>query len=815
MDQERVALAEQGLPSSGTVGFSNLEKSGITTSEFVQQVEYQQALEGQLEQTIESIQGVQSAQVNLVVPQQSDFAIGNQPATTASILVDLTAGTTLTSGQVQAIVHLAASATPSLSPSDITVVDNHGDVLSSPGGTTSGTGTSDTQQTNSYDTQLSNSIESLLNRVVGVGNSAVQVHALLNFNQQSTTTKGLQTNAQGQPVTAPTGQTTSNSTYTGSGTPPSGVLGASQPATTTSGSGNYNTTSSQVTNAVGQVTQTVKQAPGQVVKTSVAVLLNSGARPKVSPAEVKSLVFAAAGLNTGAGDQLVVTSLPFAKPNTAQASALAAASASANKHQFLEHAARGRCADPVDHRHGVLCAADGAAAPELRRDPDTGARPRWRRPWWRSTTRRTPPASCRWCRARPRWPREPMRCSHSSMRTSSNVRRRSPASCGIGRPSEARNRCDDDNGRGGAGRGAGAEAAAGSAAMAKSVPAPVPRASTAKASLGLSNRQKVAVLLAQLGTAKAAPILKEMTDDEAISLTTEMVGLPPLSTEAVVEVVAEFLDRISRADLVSQGGLELAREFLQERLGQTRAQEVMDQIEGQQSSGPLSGLLRVDPQQALAVLGEQQPQVVAVLLAYLPPEDAASLLSELDPAFRVKVAKRIARLTRVDPAAIRQATALLEGKLRNSKAGGTTTLTGGTTAMAEILNHSDRSVEQQILSELEGDDQELAEQIRSKLFTFDDVVQLDDKSLQQIFRKMDVSTLALALKGPQLTPDVLTRIRSNLSERVITMIDEEMEVMGTVRNSQINGAQAMIVRTARQLDAEGIIVIARDGEVVV
>ncbi len=339
VDQERVALAEQGLPSSGTVGFSNLEKSGITTSEFVQQVEYQQALEGQLEQTIESIQGVQSAQVNLVVPQQSDFAIGNQPATTASILVDLTAGTTLTSGQVQAIVHLTASATPSLSPSDVTVVDNHGDVLSSPGGTTGGTGTSDTQQTNSYDTQLSSSIEGLLDRVVGVGNSAVQVHALLNFNQQSTTTKGLQTNAQGQPVTAQTGQTTSNSTYTGTGTPPSGVLGASQPATTTSGSGNYNTTSSQVTNAVGQVTQTVQQAPGQVVKTSVAVLLNSGAKPKVSPAEVKSLVSAAAGLSSAAGDQLVVSSLPFAKPDTAQASALAAASATANKHQLMEHAA--------------------------------------------------------------------------------------------------------------------------------------------------------------------------------------------------------------------------------------------------------------------------------------------------------------------------------------------------------------------------------------------------------------------------------------------------------------------------------------------
>jgi len=330
----------------------------------------------------------------------------------------------------------------------------------------------------------------------------------------------------------------------------------------------------------------------------------------------------------------------------------------------------------------------------------------------------------------------------------------------------------------------------------------------------LSNRQKVAVLLAQLGALKAAPILKEMTDEEAISFTTEMVGLPPLSTETVVEVLAEFMDRVSQSDLVSQGGLELAREFLQERLGQTRAQEVIDQIEGQQFSGPLAGLLRVDPQQALAVLGEQQPQVVAVLLAYLPPEDAASLLSELEPEFRVKVSKRIAKLTRVDPAAIRQATALLEGKLRNSQSRGTTTLTGGTTAMAEILNHSDRAVEQQILSQLEGDDQELAEQIRAKLFTFDDVVKLDDKALQQIFRKIDPPTLALAMKGPQLSPEALLRIRGNLSERVSTMIDEEMEVMGAVRNSQINGAQASIVRIARQLDAEGVIVIARDGEVV-
>ena len=340
VDQERVALAEQGLPDSGTVGFSNLEKSGITTSEFVQQVEYQQALEGQLEQTIESIQGIQSAQVNLVVPQQSDFAIGNQPSTTASILVDLMPGTSLSSGQVQGIVHLAASSTPGLSASNVTVVDNKGQVLSSPGGAISGTGSSDTQQTNAYDNQLSTSIESLLDRVVGVGNAAVQVHAVLDFNRQSTTTKGLQTDSKGQPVVAPTGQTTSNATYNGTGTPPSGVLGASQPSTSTTGSGNYTTTNSQVTNAVGQVTQTVQQAPGQVVRTSVAVLLNSHTKPAVKPSEVKALVLAAAGLNTAKGDQLVVSSLAFAKPDTSQAAAAAAASSAASKHQLVEHAAQ-------------------------------------------------------------------------------------------------------------------------------------------------------------------------------------------------------------------------------------------------------------------------------------------------------------------------------------------------------------------------------------------------------------------------------------------------------------------------------------------
>jgi flagellar M-ring protein FliF len=172
----------------------------------------------------------------------------------------------------------------------------------------------------------------LLNRVVGVGNSAVSVHALLNFNQQSTTTKGIQTNAQGLPVTAQTSTNTSSQTYSGTGTPPSGVLGAGQ--TTTNGAGKYTNTSTQVTNAVGQVTQTVKQAPGQVVTTSIAVLLNSNAKPKASAKKIQAIVAAAAGLNTANGDQLVVTAMPFAK--TVATPALGSGSSS-QLTQLLEH----------------------------------------------------------------------------------------------------------------------------------------------------------------------------------------------------------------------------------------------------------------------------------------------------------------------------------------------------------------------------------------------------------------------------------------------------------------------------------------------
>src|ERR1700722_7212948 len=333
-------------------------------------------------------------------------------------------------------------------------------------------------------------------------------------------------------------------------------------------------------------------------------------------------------------------------------------------------------------------------------------------------------------------------------------------------------------------------------------------------SVVLSNRQKVAVVLAQLGPKKATPILKEMSDPDAIAFTTEVANLPSLDSDTVVGALAELVTRIHESTLVNQGGITLARQFLQERLGQARADGGLDELETKSTVGPLAVLAHADPRQVVAILAEQQPQTVAVLLAHMRPEDAARIMAELPGEFRIKVARRIAQLERVDPAAVRQTTALIEAKLRSLHTVGALTVAGGASAIAEILNHSDRQTERQILGELEAQDSELVEQIRASLFTFDDVIALDARSLQQILRRVPTSTLATALKGAQLDTDAMAHIRSNLTERGAQTLDEELEVLGAIRTSQVDAAQAEIVRTARELDAEGVIVIARNDEVV-
>lgn len=338
VNQERLDMAQAGLPSSGTVGLSLLDKEGITTSQFTQQADYQQAIQGELEQTINSINGVNSSQVDVVMPQTSVFSDTPAQKATASVMVDLKSGVTLSGDQVQGIVHLVASAVPSLDPSNVTVVDQSGTVLAAPGVQSS----SNSQQgeTQTYDQSVASSIQSMLDQVVGQGKAVVVVHAALNFNQESTTSQSIQTNPKGQALTAPTQTQTSKETYTGTGAPPGGVLGnATNTVTSSNGTGTYSSSSATNSYAIGKVTKTIKQAPGQVQRMSVAVLLDSKAS-SIPLSSVRQLVSAAAGLQPKRGDSLSVVRASFsnaaAKSAAAAAKAQAAAASKASQDNLLK-----------------------------------------------------------------------------------------------------------------------------------------------------------------------------------------------------------------------------------------------------------------------------------------------------------------------------------------------------------------------------------------------------------------------------------------------------------------------------------------------
>ena len=304
--QERLDLSSKGLPTSGSPGYALLDKQGITTSEFSQRVDYQRALEGEMVRTINAIDGVQSATVHLVIPQQTVFAT-DTGTPTASVLVTTTPGHDLNAGQVQAIVHLVASSVEGLDPKNVTVADSKGRVLSASGeeGDVQAQSDARASQTATFENDLSTSLQTLLEPVTGPGKAIVHVTAALDFDKHQTTTERF--DAAG---TSPVLSETSNSeTFTGQDASASGVIDGSVPTGTGNGASNYNRTQAQKDYAVGKVTEQVDSAPGAVDRLSVAVLVDD--KQNVDEQQIKDLVSAAAGLQPNRGDTIQVTKLAF------------------------------------------------------------------------------------------------------------------------------------------------------------------------------------------------------------------------------------------------------------------------------------------------------------------------------------------------------------------------------------------------------------------------------------------------------------------------------------------------------------------------
>jgi flagellar M-ring protein FliF len=334
VDQERIALAQAGLPATSTVGLSLLDKTGITSSDMQQQADYLQALQGELEQTIDAIHGVSSSQVNIALPANQTFSLTESGPTGASVLVDTAAGQTLTDSEVQAIVHLVGSSVPNLAANTVTVADSNGNLLAGPG-VGAGVGGSDSQTSN-YDAGVQSKVQSYLDAVLGQNNADVQVNATLDYDQVHTTTQSIIPGASGQPANFCTQTNQSSSNFSGAGTPPGGAAGTTGVVASANGNSTYTQTQNSQTCETNQQTQTVDQAPGTVKTQSVAVLVNAKAIPHgTSLAALRSGVAAAAGVDPTRGDQLAFSAVPFSSAGAQEAAKAAAAAKTAGQAQSM------------------------------------------------------------------------------------------------------------------------------------------------------------------------------------------------------------------------------------------------------------------------------------------------------------------------------------------------------------------------------------------------------------------------------------------------------------------------------------------------
>ncbi len=324
----------------------------------------------------------------------------------------------------------------------------------------------------------------------------------------------------------------------------------------------------------------------------------------------------------------------------------------------------------------------------------------------------------------------------------------------------------------------------------------------------LGGLQKAAILLIALGPERSSTIFKHLKEDEIEQLTLEIANTRSIPTDTKDEILDEFYEICLAQKYISEGGINYAKELLEKALGHEKAMDVIGKLTASLQVRPFEFVRKTDASQLLNFIQDEHPQTIALILSYLPAGQSASIISSLAPDKQADVAKRIAQMDRTSPDVIKEVEKILEKKL-SSLVNQDYTIVGGVDSIVDILNTVDRGTEKHIMESLEIDEPELADEIRKKMFVFEDILSLDDKSIQRVLREVDNNELAVALKGSN--EEVENVIFNNLSKRLVTMIKEDMDYMGPVRLKDVEEAQQKIVNIIRKLEDAGEIIISRGG----
>ena len=347
--------------------------------------------------------------------------------------------------------------------------------------------------------------------------------------------------------------------------------------------------------------------------------------------------------------------------------------------------------------------------------------------------------------------------------------------------------------------------------MAKQAAAPAVGAGPKKSGIqkDLTGRQKAAIFLVTLGSEISSEIFKNLREDEIEALTFEIARLDTIEPGERDRVLLEFKDLMMAQDFISTGGIDYARELLEKSLGSQKAVDIINRLTSSLQVRPFDFIRRTDPAHLLNFIQQEHPQTIALILAYLEPHKASVILGSLSHESQSDVAKRIATMDRTSPETLREVERVLEKKLSTLSQEDYTSA-GGVENIVEILNLVDRSTEKIIIESLEEEDPELAEDIKKRMFVFEDIVLLDDRAIQKVLREVDTTELAKALRGVEA--EVQDKIYRNMSKRAASLLKEEMEYMGPVRLKDVEETQQKIVSIIRKLEDQGEIVVARSGE---
>ncbi len=326
----------------------------------------------------------------------------------------------------------------------------------------------------------------------------------------------------------------------------------------------------------------------------------------------------------------------------------------------------------------------------------------------------------------------------------------------------------------------------------------------------MTSTQKVAALMIALGPNTAAELMRNISDDELLGqITLDIASLNRVSSDVLNDVLKEFYSLFLASDYLLSGGMSYARQILEKAYGPEQAHSIMDRLVSLLGANPFQFFNDADPSQLATSFQNENPQLIALILAYLKPENSAQVLNFLPPEIQAQVAIKIAEMNSTNPEVLSDIEKIVESKFSSivvqdfSKAGGIQTL-------ANILNRADRSTEKNVIELLKNYNNSLVEQVKELMFVFEDIAKLDDRAIQRILREVDTKDLALSLKG--MKEDVKDIILRNMSERAQAMLVDDMEYMGPVRAKDVQLSQSKIVSVIRMLETAGEIVIFRGGD---